>query len=102
LVLFESGFIHSLTVFTDERFIGGLPATDGIIVVLRTVIFQYPGDNKAADAGLRAAGEDGFALGEVLPPLQPDKIGIKIEINKPKKIKRIFFFINLFPPVYSY
>ena len=101
LVFFESGFIHSVTVFTDERFIGGRPAIEGICVVLLTVIFHRPGDNLFAAAEGAFAAEDELdgetAVDDELPPLQPDKIGIKTEINKTKKIIMIFFLIKPFP-----
>ena len=87
-------------MFNDERFIGGRPAIEGICVVLLTVIFHRPGDNLSAAAeGVLAAederdGETG--VDDELPPLQPDKIGIKTEINKTKKITMIFFLIKPF------
>jgi hypothetical protein len=84
--------MHSVTVFVDKRFTGGLPAIEGIKVVLATVIFHNPGDSLLTGLVDTLFKEEGWE--DELPPLQPDKIEVKTETDKIRNIMPMIFFIN--------
>ena len=86
--------MHSVTVFVDKRFTGGLPAIEGIKVVLATVIFHNPGDSLLAGLVDTLFKEEGWEDEDELPPLQPDKIEVETETDKIRNIIPIIFFIN--------